>query len=135
MIFKLEGNKIHLILKFQKPKEPFAASLKKTVESVLKRLAPGAEITVDTFTPPVIKEMKNDPLAGIKNIIAIASGKGGVGKSTIAVNLAVAVAKTGASVGLLDADVYGPSLPKMFDLEGERPMIKERRGIRDHHSH
>ncbi len=121
---EVEGNQVSLLLKFQKPKEPFAASLKKTVETTIKRLAPEAEVSVEIFTPPAIKVMKDDPLSGVKNIIAVASGKGGVGKSTVAVNLAVAVAKTGASVGLLDADVYGPSLPKMFGLEGERPFIK-----------
>ena len=68
---------------------------------------------------------KPNPLPQVKNIIAVASGKGGVGKSTVAVNLALALKATGATVGLIDADLYGPSIPTMMGLQGERPQIKD----------
>ena len=71
---------------------------------------------------PKANEIKGKPLPGIKNIIAIASGKGGVGKSTVTANLAVTLAKMGFKVGLLDADIYGPSMPIMFDVAMEKPL-------------
>lgn len=67
-------------------------------------------------------------LPGVKNVIAVVSGKGGVGKSTVAANLALAIAQGGAKVGLMDADIYGPSVPIMFGVRGERPMMKEVNG-------
>ncbi|GIM54703.1 Mrp/NBP35 family ATP-binding protein [Capnocytophaga cynodegmi] len=71
---------------------------------------------------PERPEIKGKPIPGIKNIVAVASGKGGVGKSTVTANLAVSLAKMGFQVGLLDADIYGPSMPIMFDVADEKPI-------------
>jgi len=73
-------------------------------------------------------EIKGKPIPGIKHIIAIASGKGGVGKSTITSNMAVTLAKMGFKVGVLDADIYGPSIPLMFDVALERPLAVQVNG-------
>jgi ATP-binding protein involved in chromosome partitioning len=125
----VEEDRISLSISSLKPNDPLLASLKKAAGIALKNtFGSGIEgkLAIVTSTPAkVSKPVRSGPLPGVKNIIAVASGKGGVGKSTIAVNLAVALAKTGVSVGLLDADVYGPSIPKMFGLEDESPVIRK----------
>ncbi|MCK9451528.1 MAG: Mrp/NBP35 family ATP-binding protein [Bacteroidales bacterium] len=80
------------------------------------------------ITPIAEKEKGRGPLAGVKHIIAVASGKGGVGKSTVAANLAIALSRSGSKVGLVDADIYGPSVPIMFGTEKEQPGVFEKEG-------
>ncbi len=121
---KIEGKKIGFDLVFQKSDDPNIITLKKAcVSTILKFVDKDAEIkgNIKVKAVHVIDEPK--VLPKVKNIIAIASGKGGVGKSTVSSNLAVALAKAGAKVGLIDADIYGPSVPKMFGSESARPNL------------
>lgn len=126
---EIENNKIKFNLVIKNSKDPFAKSLVKSCERTLKfYLDDNLEVEVNTKVPAF--EAANfaapkKPLSGVTNIIGVASGKGGVGKSTVAANLAVSLAKTGARVGLLDTDIYGPSVPTMFDLEDAKPVASQ----------
>jgi ATP-binding protein involved in chromosome partitioning len=93
-------------------------------KTILELVSPDAKIKVNSKVEAAENpnQIKGKAIPGIKNIIAVASGKGGVGKSTITANLAVSLAKMGFSVGVLDADIYGPSMPIMFDVENEKPL-------------
>ena len=123
----IDGMKVSFSLLFEKANDPFIKSIVKAAETaILTYVDPNVDIkgNIEVKTQQVEAPKPVKALPQVKNIIAISSGKGGVGKSTVSVNLAVALAKKGYKVGLLDADIFGPSLPKMFDEEEARPFLE-----------
>lgn len=121
---RIDGRNVSFSLIFDKPTDPFIRSLLKAAEAAIHtHIARDIEVTVNVKTRAPLPAPEAKPLPGVKNIIGISSGKGGVGKSTVASNLAVALAREGYKVGLLDADIFGPSVPKMFGVEEEQLYI------------
>lgn len=124
----IEGKKISFKLKISNPAMHSRKRMHEACEFTLKRfLGDDIEVEIDIEGLPKKNEDPNlrKILPGVKNIVAVASGKGGVGKSTITSNLAVGLAKQGYKVGLIDADIYGPSIPTMFDVKDQRPQLVE----------
>lgn len=124
---RIDGNKVSFSIIFEKSTDPFIKSVVRAAEVAVNTYV-GEEVEIKgNITPVTLKaeEKPQVPLPGVKNIIGVSSGKGGVGKSTVAVNLAVALAMQGHRVGLLDADIFGPSMPKMLGLEDEQLYMRE----------
>ena len=125
---RIEGNKVSFSLIFEKPNDPFIKSVVKAAETaILTYIGEEVEIkgNISVQSRQAARPEPDKLLPEVKNIIAVSSGKGGVGKSTVAANLAVALALQGYKVGLLDADIFGPSQPKMFNVEEARPYMVE----------
>ena len=126
---RINGMKVEFTLIFPRDTDPFIKSTVKSAEAAIHyNLSPDIEVTIHQEYKSAPRPEVGKLLPQVKNIIAVSSGKGGVGKSTVSANLAIALAKLGYKVGLLDADIFGPSMPKMFHVEDARPYGVEKDG-------
>ena len=125
----INGQKVKVILVFPRDTDPFLKSTVKAAEAAIKyHCGQDVEVTIETEFKSKPRPEVEKLLPDVKNIIAVSSGKGGVGKSTVAANLAIALARLGYKVGLLDTDIFGPSVPKMFHVEDARPYAVNKDG-------
>lgn len=122
----IKGDDVSFTVVLTTPACPMKDRIKRDCHNAIHKINPQAKVTVNWDSNTTSSRLdKKDVLKGVKNIIAVVSGKGGVGKSTVATNLALAIASKGARVGLMDADIYGPSGHIMMGVRGERPQMRD----------